>query len=259
MCLLAVAFHAHPESPLIVAANRDEVLSRPSAPMTILDPGPPLIVGGRDLLAGGTWLAINENGLIAGLTNLPSAGGRDPRRRTRGELPLALARHTTARVAADAFPALFSPRDYNPAWLVTGDRDALFYIDMTGDSVQVTELTSGLYVLENRPLSAASPKAALVHRRFAEAMSQSGDDLIASLEKMLASHDIPVEATDEVRPPETLAACVHAGSYGTRSSSIIIVPAEPSPPRILFADGPPCTTTYTEFKASPPSIRMVSP
>jgi len=238
---------------LIVAANRDEVLLRPSAPMTILDPGPPRIVGGRDLLAGGTWLAINENGLIAGLTNLPSAGGRDPRRRSRGELPLALARHTTARGAAEAFSALFSPRDYNPAWLVVGDRNALFYIDMTGDSVQVVELAPGLHVLENRPLNATSAKAALVHRRFSAAMSHRGDELIASLERMLASHDIPAEASEVGRPPETLATCVHAGAYGTRSSTIIVVPPGSSAPRIRFADGPPCTTPFAELD---PSMRI---
>ena len=247
MCLLAVAFHAHPESPLIVAANRDEVLSRPSEPMTILDVGPPRIVGGRDLVAGGTWLAVNENGLVAGLTNLPAAGGRDPRKRSRGELPLALTRHATARDAVESFPTLFSPRHYNPAWLVVGDRDQLFYIDMTGDSVRVTELNPGLHVLENRPLTAASPKAALVRKRFSAAMSLKGEELIASLESMLASHDIPVEASEPGRPPETNAACVHAGAYGTRSSSIIVVSRGSSPPRIRFADGTPCTTAYKEF------------
>ena len=244
MCLLAVAFHVHPESPLIVAANRDEVLSRPSTPMTVLDPGPPRIMGGRDLLAGGTWLAINENGIFAGLTNLPAAVGRDPRKRSRGELPLALARHINAREAAKAFPAFFSPPDFNPAWLLVGDRDALFYIDMTGETMQVTELPPGLHVLENRPLTEASPKAALVRRRFSMAMSLSGDELIASLEKMLASHEIPVEVSDVARPPETNAVCVHAGAYGTRSSSVIIVPSGTVQPNIYFADGPPCTTNF---------------
>ena len=212
--------------------------------MTVLEPGPPCIMGGRDLLAGGTWLAVNENGLVAGLTNLPAAGGRDPRKRSRGELPLVLARKTNAREAAEAFAATISPRDYNPAWLVAGDREALFYIDMTRDNVQVSELPPGLHVLENRPLTEASLKAALVRKRFSAAMSLSGDELIASLEKMLASHDLPVDASDAGRLPETNAACVHAGIYGTRSSSIIVVPPDAAPPMIRFADGSPCTTNY---------------
>src|SRR5690242_18553648 len=115
MCLLAVLFHAHPDAPLVIAANRDEWLARPAAPMGLLraanDPrlvgvpppgaltsgGPPAppaprprIAGGRDLLAGGTWLAIGEHGVIAGLTNRPTAAGRDASKRSRGELPMAL-------------------------------------------------------------------------------------------------------------------------------------------------------------------------
>ena len=46
--------------------------------------------GGRDLMAGGTWLAVNDHGVVAGLTNKPAEEGRDPSKRSRGEIPLAL-------------------------------------------------------------------------------------------------------------------------------------------------------------------------
>ena len=143
---------------------------------------------------------------------------------------------------------MFSPRDYNPAWLVVGDRHALFYLDMTGDNVQVAALTPGLHVLENRPLTEASPKAELFRRRFSAAMSLGGPELIVELEQMLASHDTPDGVSDVGRPPETNAACVHAGIYGTKSSSIIIVPSDSSTPQIRFADGPPCTTAYRAYR-----------
>src|SRR5262245_12365665 len=67
MCLLIVQSRVHRDAPLVVAANRDELLARPAISMTVLEPG---IVGGRDLLAGGTWLALNRQGVFAGLTNL---------------------------------------------------------------------------------------------------------------------------------------------------------------------------------------------
>ncbi|MEK7705269.1 MAG: NRDE family protein, partial [Myxococcota bacterium] len=60
MCLLAVLSRAHPDSPLVVAANRDEWLARPAAPFGVLDERP-RVVGGRDLTAGGTWMATNEH------------------------------------------------------------------------------------------------------------------------------------------------------------------------------------------------------
>jgi hypothetical protein len=52
------------------------------------------------------------------------------------------------------------------------------------------------------------------------------------------------------RPVETLAACVHTDNYGTRSSTIVTVPAEPEQrPRVLVADGHPCTAWWTEVTA----------
>jgi uncharacterized protein with NRDE domain len=247
VCLLAVAFRVHADAPLVIAANRDEWLARPAVPLTTLDPGPPRVVGGKDLVAGGTWLAVNERGVVAGLTNLPSRGGADRTKRSRGELPLALARHADARAAAAAFVATFSPRDYNPAWFLVGDRDALFYIDMTGDAAHATELAPGLHVLENRPLAAASRKADAVRARLAEAVVRRGEAFDAALAALLASHDVPPGlAPDPLRPPETEAACVHAGPYGTRSSSIIVVPPGAGRPRVRFADGPPCAAPFVE-------------
>jgi uncharacterized protein with NRDE domain len=63
MCLLVVAFQESVATPLFVAANRDERYDRPTTPITVLRQAAPRIVGGRDELAGGTWLAVNEVGV----------------------------------------------------------------------------------------------------------------------------------------------------------------------------------------------------
>ena len=131
MCLLMVVSRLDPGVPLVVGANRDERLDRPATAVTVLRESAPRLLGGRDEEAGGTWLAVNEHGVVAGLTNRPSPEGRDPAKRTRGELPLALAAHRDAPSAAADFAARFSPDDYNPAWLLVGDRASLFAIDMT--------------------------------------------------------------------------------------------------------------------------------
>ena len=74
MCLILVAWKAHPDFPLVVAANRDEFFIRPTAPAGWWT-DPPGIFAGRDLQAGGTWLGVNREGAFAGLTNF-----RDPER-----------------------------------------------------------------------------------------------------------------------------------------------------------------------------------
>lgn len=223
MCLLIALAGVDPEHPLVVGANRDEYLDRPATPMTVLRPAGPRIVGGRDERAGGTWFAVNEHGVVAGLTNRPSERGSDTTKRSRGELPIALARHTTAASAVEAFAGHFRPADYNPAWLLVGDRTSLFTIDMTdGDAPTVRALGPGIHILENAPHGERTDKVDRVRSLVAGA-----DDL----ERALADES----------------ACIHLDGYGTRWSAVVEVPRDAStPPRIRYADGPPCSTPYQD-------------
>ena len=245
MCLLVVFHRARPDAPLIVAANRDEFLARPATAMTVLRPEGPRIVGGRDELAGGTWLAVNQHGVVAGLTNVPSGGTRDPSRRSRGVLPLFLASHRDAPSAVKAFRETFRPADFNPAWLLVGDRDTLFYLDMSrGDAPAVTQLPPGLHILENRALGDESPKVDYVRAALAGTESRTGTELLERLREVLRDHTIPPRPPYLTRPIQTEAACVHAGPYGTRSSTIVTVGERL---RVWFTDGPPCTAPLREL------------
>ncbi len=252
MCLLIVLSRCHEVAPLIVAANRDEWLARPAAACAVVQDRDPRIVGGRDELAGGTWLAVNEHGVFAGLTNRP-APARNPARRSRGELPLALTRHQSARDAARDFVDRFHPVDYGPAWLMVGDRSALFLLDMTGGQAPgVEELPPGVHVLENRAWGAPSAKVAAVRARLRDVQSLNALALHRHLLDTLRAHDAPDGPGDDsgvpgfTRPRETEANCVHAGPYGTRSASIVLVPGPPGLPRIWCSDGPPCTHELVE-------------
>ncbi len=88
MCLLVLAWNAHPRYRLVVAANRDEYHDRPRAPLGPW-PAPAGILAGRDLRAGGTWLGIDRRrrfGIVTNFRDLvrappqaPSRGGLIPR------------------------------------------------------------------------------------------------------------------------------------------------------------------------------------
>lgn len=251
MCLLVVLHRTHPDAPLVVAANRDELLAREATAMTVLEPGPPRVLGGRDHAAGGTWLAINEHGVVGGLTNRP-AGQRDPARRSRGEWPLFLARFPTAAEAAGAFADAFAPADFNPGWVLVGDGRELFYLDMTRSPARPVALDPGIHILENRPLDGPSAKVDEVRRRLAGIEASRGDELVARLRRILAGHAVPPDAGPRrdvggrpLRPPEAEAACVHLGAYGTRSSTLVRASSQ-GPPRVWSADGPPCTAPLVE-------------
>ncbi len=256
MCLLAVLFRVRPGAPLVVAANRDELLARPAGPTTVLQENGPRILGGRDLVAGGTWLAVNEHGVFAGLTNRPTLT-RDPSKRSRGELPLALAQHASARAAIDAFASSFAPRDFSPAWLFVGDRESLFLVDMTATAghenrARIVELEPGVHILENRAYGVQSAKVKRVGAALDQAKDAHDDALVSSLVDVLRDHVVPADDDESgvdgfVRPKETEAACVHAGPYGTRSACVIVVPASREEhARVWSSDGPPCTNDVVD-------------
>ncbi len=268
MCLLAVIHRAHPEAPLVMAANRDEWLDRPASPMGVLAESGPRILGGRDEKAGGTWLAVNEHGVVAGLTNKPRLGVRDPSKRSRGELPIRLARHRTAAEAAEAFVREVRTAEYEPCWLLVGDRETLHAIDLSGPIPTSRSLPPGVHVLENRPFEVGSPKADLVRDALADHAAYRGEALVDALGRVLASHVVPERATPPepddgfVRPIQTEAACVHAGPYGTRSATIVVVPQSASErPKVWSSDAPPCTSRLhprTDLWTAPPGDTKLS-
>ncbi len=251
MCLLIALFQVLPEAPLVIAANRDELYDRPAVAMTVLRSHQPRILGGRDEQAGGTWLAVNSRGVVAGLTNQPSAAGRDPRRRSRGELPLAFAAHEDTATAVSAVTV--NPADYNPCWMLVGDRHSLFSLGLSGGGkAEVEQLGPGLHVLENAPLRARSAKAVFVERlvqaELAHVAGAAGT--VEALEAVLRIHQpaVPQARTDETGrtwPPELSAPCVHTPAYGTRSAMTVCVPAE-GRPLVRVADGPPCETSFRD-------------
>ncbi|MEP7025048.1 MAG: NRDE family protein [Actinomycetota bacterium] len=278
MCLLVALSRMVDGAPLVVAANRDEYYQRPAKVIDVLrDGGPPggepRILGGRDLAAGGTWLAVNAGGVLAGLTNQP-AGGRDPAKRTRGELPLMFAAYPDAATAVAQVCARLDPADYNPCWLLVGDRDTLFSVGLAGGPRPVVqELPPGRYVLENVPLGAPSAKADRVGANVAArlAIAKEAEEIgvagaagangaVDALQRVLCDHEVPGgtgepggtggqggSGNGRERPAELAAACVHLAGhdYGTRSAMIVAVPWAGTP-QVLVADGTPCRAPFTD-------------
>ncbi|MFQ6673216.1 MAG: NRDE family protein [Fidelibacterota bacterium] len=83
MCTLTVRFDPEDNVPVIVAANRDELYSRLSAPPSVIQTNPSILAP-QDMEAGGTWLGVNEHGLLASVTNVWIEDGEG---RTQGEVP----------------------------------------------------------------------------------------------------------------------------------------------------------------------------
>src|SRR5690349_14412741 len=85
MCLILMAYKAHPDFPLVIAANRDEFHLRPTAAAAFW-PEAPQVLAGRDLQEGGSWLGITLAGRFAAVTNYRDLAAVRPGRRSRGML-----------------------------------------------------------------------------------------------------------------------------------------------------------------------------
>ncbi len=85
MCLILVAYRAHPDYELLVAANRDEFHDRPTAPLAFWEDSPHVLAG-RDLKEGGTWMGITRAGCFAALTNYRDPRSVQPNAPSRGHL-----------------------------------------------------------------------------------------------------------------------------------------------------------------------------
>jgi uncharacterized protein with NRDE domain len=212
MCTILLAWRHRAGTPIVLAANRDELLVRPTLDPHVLHRDP-LIVGGQDAVAGGTWLAVRADGVVAAVTNR-RVGDRDPTRRSRGELPIAMLETATDDEAL-AFLHALRPTDYNPFNALYVSPRLAVVAHAHGDSLEVIRLDPGLHVLTVYDLDDRSqPKVAAISAMF-EAVADA-PDLLTGMETILQEHGEP--GRDGVD-----AACVHGEFYGTVSSSSVVV------------------------------------
>ncbi|HWP95198.1 MAG TPA: NRDE family protein [Gammaproteobacteria bacterium] len=222
MCLLVLAWNAHPDYALVLAANRDEFHARPS---TAADwwPDAPHVLAGRDLEAGGTWLGVTRRGRFAVVTNIRETG--TPRRGlcSRGALAADFLR-TEPDIHAYLATLAATATDYGGYNLVFGDRSVLHYHANRGAPSRT--LAPGIYGLANATLDESWPKVARVRARFTTLLSNAFDE-----EALLALLDDTTPAPDDTLPDTGLepalerrlsAPKVVTETYGTRCSTVVL-------------------------------------
>ncbi len=181
MCLIAFALNADPACPLLIAANRDEYLDRPTAPLhrwSLADGTE--VVGGRDLRDGGTWLGLSPQGRVAMLTNVRQAVV-GPGARSRGEL---VTRWLQGDGDEDRFAQGIDPEAYGGFNLVVGDFHARRWSWLGNrrpdephhvhpPALHRRALGAGVYGLSNASLDTPWPKT----RRLKQALMTSLEHL----------------------------------------------------------------------------------
>lgn len=222
MCLILFAYRQHPHFELVLLGNRDEFLARPTAPMDFW-PDAPEVLGGRDLVGGGSWLAVTRFGRLAAVTNfrdaVPPGGGAV----SRGVLVNDFVRGTVP-AAEYARRALEQGSRHGGFNLLVLDRAGLHYASNRGGGTRAVE--PGLHGLSNHLLDTRWPK---VERGLAGLEAAlAGDDLdedalLAVLDDRTSAPDADLPRTGVGLERERALSPIRivTPDYGTRSSTLL--------------------------------------
>jgi uncharacterized protein with NRDE domain len=211
VCLIVLSFGEHPDYPLVLAANRDEFHARPTRNAQWW-PDKPGVVGGRDLQAGGTWLALHKSGRFATVTNFRDAQPTSPKHRSRGHL-------VTGFLEGNS-----SPKDYleeidENAYagfnLIVGTVSEVAYLSNRENGTR--ELSPGTYGLSNALLDGPWHKVESSRQKLA-AMLAEGSVNETSLIRLMNDRN----KGDFTRAHAITAPFIVMPDYGTRCTTVVL-------------------------------------
>jgi hypothetical protein len=245
LCSIVILRRPGHDWPAVIGANRDEMANRPWLPPGRHWPDRPNVVAGLDKLAGGSWLGVNDEGVVAGVMNRMNTLGPEPGRRSRGELVLEALDHADARAAAHALAAL-DPGAYRPFNMVIADNRDGFWLRNLGHIqgwIDVWELPTGFSMITARDRNDTTSRRIRTYLPRFEAAPPpdpaAGD--WQAWEALLAGADYEAGGA----PTDAMAFATDSG-FATLSGSLIALPAPALRRRPIwrFAAGQPGTHPF---------------
>ena len=226
MCLIVFSYQENKESTkafpgaLILAANRDEYYERPTKSMHWWKPEK--ILAGKDLQAGGTWLAVSDDGRFAAITNYKELVNGKVDLKTRGEL---VSNYITSK-GLSSIDYLENIKGINYAGfnLLLGDKEGIHYF--SNRTEEIDKLEPGVHALGNLLLNSQTKKSIKVKNQFKELL-QTNPDEDALLEFMKDDSgdlsDFNMAGFKETEHEEIPYRFIKSDYYGTRNTTIITI------------------------------------
>ncbi len=236
MCLLALQYQLVPESPVLVAANREEYYDRPSLTPSIQS-GKPRVLCGIDQRSGGTWLGVNQNGMFVGIcnraTHTPLFG-----QRSRGLLCMDLLRCGSSRKALEKAQLELSKTRYEGCNIMIADANAGFAIH-SEEEHEVVDLEEGLNIIGSRNLNDPTDERVSMARRLLTL--QTLDSPVKFL--AVASKVFARAPTAPGRPSMV----IRGNEYGTVSSTLLSLGTKPRDAIYQFSTGSPDQAKFEDY------------
>ena len=236
MCILAIQYQLVPDSPILVAANREEYFDRNAQPPSIQS-GKPRILCGIDQQAGGTWLGVNQNGMLVGVCNrsklIPPVAPR-----SRGVLCRELLRCGSARQGVDQAMDELSSGKYDGANYVIADSESAWAVH-GGDELNATELNEGLSIIANSDVNdPRDERVQLAYRLLTLQTMDSPVKFLAVASKVFSRAP---------SPPGRPTMVARGNDWGTVSSTLVALGKKPRDAIYQFANGAPDQVKYEDY------------
>ncbi len=248
MCTLILGLGILGPGSLLLGANRDESPKRPSSDPGVLV-GFPRVVGGRDLVSGGTWLAVRDARFVTALMNRRPVPGdaRDPGAfRSRGLLCLDAAVEGGGRGEShlDAALRLVNRDAYGPCTLIGVGLDGeAWALKAVMGEPEIQPISRGWHVITHQSLDdSGEPRTRWIYDDLRQKRPLTVKEALELMAGYLRSHGEGGLRGEGGAPP----VCLHRDVFPTVSSSLIAL-GESGGPRYLHASGPPCTTEYRDY------------
>jgi uncharacterized protein with NRDE domain len=222
MCLIVMAVGQHPDYPLVLAANRDEFHARPAADAAWWNDHPD-ILGGRDLQAGGTWLAVSRQGRLATVTNFRDAKLPESGPRSRGHL---VTDFLESASGPDEYLDCIDEDAYAGFNLIVAIKDSVAYLSNREDGKR--SLSPGIYGLSNALLDGPWDKVERIKERLGELIRHDLVD-VESLARLMDDRQRgPADEVEHGRLDFETAHAITAPfivlpEYGTRCTTVVLV------------------------------------
>jgi hypothetical protein len=238
MCMMALLYKTARNTPVLVAANREERFDRPTQAPKI-QPGTPRVICGIDRKAGGTWLGVNQYGVFAAVTSRQkSLMPAEPR--SRGLLCRELLDFRTAKEAAKHAAAELATGVYAGANYICADA-AYAAVVYGGNRIETVELPAGLNLISNGDLNDPhDPRHEFVRRMLTLHTLDSAVTFLA-----VASRAFARRADASARR----GVIVTGREFGTVSSTLVSLPTKIQRSIYQYAPGPPCDHAYDDLSA----------
>lgn len=225
MCLVSLAWKCHPQWPVVLVGNRDEFHARPALAAARW-PDIPGVLGGRDAQAGGSWLAVHDDGRVAVVTNHREPEAMQPGARSRGDLVVEFAANGT-------LPSAEEVDDFGPYHLLAWDGERLRY---SSNRTTPRHLAPGVHTLSNAALGARWPKVRRLEANMKVQVENLGETWDDFDPEAFLTHLADTSRADDEELPDTgvgadlerflSSAFISSDRYGTRCSTVVAFHAD---------------------------------